>query len=487
MSFSLVAGFINAFIDYIPGDYKKNVHFTHVTNGELIEGWNPMTQKWESNSKEEWDNIEKRKGAKMKPEKTEMQHLTGMDLRELEVPELDGEGASTGRTKKVDMGNFTLPHDVKKPRDGKVHVQKKNTEFGDGLEEQELVVERFALKDMRGKLTSTVNKRFDKSDENYSETAEQAMVNHCGMAEKLAGFLAPDKDFDPSDLFKTFEVDDGKGGTKKEGGLLARIIGSTDGQGGFAKSPEGNLPTPETVMEDITDSAKRLKEGKGTGDDANKITQFIAAFVDGLTEVIEGSKTGNEQFEKIWPKFQKAFSLEEGDKEKLLERIEGYKKLAGGMSDTQSGKGTRKGVTRDGFMPDDPRYKIEEEDALIKGDISGSMHSQLLAQELSSTLFNDKGPKIKDPGESVQLVDKGLLNARAYDALMLTAGGKDDKGDSVFHTAFEMINGMQKITGCPRVSQKQSMEIMVMLRGGMTFTGAMEETFPGEKLSWMTN
>lgn len=486
MSFSLVAGFINTFIDYIPGDYKKNVHFTYVTNGELIEGWNPMNQKWEFNSKEEWDHIENRKGEKMKPEKTKMQQLNGMDLSKLEVPELDSEGASTGRTKTVDMGNFTLPHNDEKPREGKVHVQKKNMEFGDGLEEQELVVERFALKDMRGKLTDTVNKRFDKNDKNYSETAKQAMVNHCDMAEKLAGLLSPDDKFDPSDLFKEFQVDDGKGGKKKEGGLLARIIGSTEGQGGFAKSPKGELPTPETVKNAIIESAKRLKKGEGTGDDANKITQFIAAFVDGLTEVNEGSATGNKQFEAIGNKFEDAFDLKRGDKKKLLERVKGYKKLAGGMSDTESGKGARKGVTRDGFMTDDPRYDIKEKDALIKGDISGSMHSQLLAQELSSTLSNNKGSKIKDPGESVQLVDKGLLNARAYDALLLTAGGKDDKGDSVFHTAFEMINGMQKITGCPKVTQKQSMEIMVMLRRGMTFTTAMEETFPDEKLPWMT-
>lgn len=444
--------------------------------GELIKGWNPITQKEEFNSKEEWENIEKRRGPKMDTKNTEMKHLKGMNLSDLEVPELDEEGASTGKTKKVDMGNFELSKKI-----GQVHVQSTDETFGKGLEEQQLVMERFAFKQMREKMTGNINKRFAEKDKNYSETAKQGMVNHCEMAEGLTSLLEKDDDFDPADLFKSFEVDDQKGGKKKEGGLLSRIVGSTEGQGGFAN------PTPEEVMKQIMESADRLKAGKGTGDDGNKITQFIAAFVDGLTEVIEGSSTGGKQFDQIWPKFAKAFDLKDGDKKKLLERIEGYKKLAGGMSDTLSGKGTRKGVTRTGSMPTDERYKIEEEDALIKGDISGSMHSQLLAQELSTTLFDTKGPKIKDQGESVQVVDTGLLNARAHDALMLTAGGKVGDGDAVFHTAFEMINGMQKITGCPRVSQKQATDIMVMLRGGRTFTEAMEEIFPSNddgKLPW---
>jgi hypothetical protein len=511
MSGSLFAQFINVFMPILPNEYKKNLHFTpsrdgdklegwnpttqaweyHTEDewdeigdksvvsftgnkeGELIEGWNPITQKKELNSKEEWANIEKRRGPKMDTKKAEMEHLEGMDLSGLEVPEFDEHGAPTGKTKKVDMGDFTL----KAP----VHVQSKDETFGKGLEEQQLVVERFAFKQMRAKMTDTINKRFDTKDVHYSETAKQGMVNHCAMAQGLTSLLKKDGDFDPADLFKSFEVDDQKGGKKKEGGLLSRIVGSTEGQGGFAK------PTPEEVMKQIMESADRLKAGRGTGDDGNKITQFLAAFVDGLTEVIEGSSTGGKQFEQIWPKFATAFGLKDGDKKKLLERIEGYKKLAGGMSDTLSGKGTRKGVVRGGSMPTDERYKIEEEDALIKGDISGSMHSQLLAQELSTTLFDTKGPKIKDQGESVQLVDTGLLNARAHDALMLTAGGKDVEGDSVFHTAFEMINGMQKITGCPRVSQKQASDIMVMLRGGMTFTEAMEEIFPSNddgKLPW---
>lgn len=520
MGESLYAKFINVFMPIISNEYKTEVHFTPSTDGNKLEGWNPTKQAWEYHTQEEWDdigeksvvsysgetrdqqikgwnpitqkeefhgkdeweNIQKRRGPKMDSGKTEMEHLKGMDLSALEVPELDQDGASTGRTKKVDMGNFALSKKI-----GQVHVQSTDDTFGDGLEEQQLVVERSAFKRMRGQMTDVINKRFDENDENYSGTAKQAMVDHCKMAEGLTGLLEPEVGFDPVDLFKSFEVSDGKGGTKKEGGLLARIIGSTEGQGGFAKPTDDTFPTPEEVLKGITESAARLKDGKGTGDDGNKITQFISAFVDGLTEVNEGSSTGKKQFDQIWPKFKAAFGLEDGDKEKLLERVEGYKDLAGGVSDTLSGKGARKGVTRGGSMPDDPRYKIEEEDALIKGDISGSMHSQLLAQELSTTLFSVKGPKIKNPGESVQVVDTGVLDARVYDALMLTAGGKVGDGDAVFHTAFEMINGMQKITGCPRVSQKQSTDIMVMLRGGMTFTKAMEEVFPSNddgKLPW---
>jgi hypothetical protein len=479
MSGSIYSQFMRAFIEYIPGDYDKSVRLTGGSKGELLEGWNPTTRKWEFNSKEEWDNIEQRKGAPLDTnKKTEMQHLQGMDLSSLEYPEFNEDGSSTGRTKTVNMGNFTLDKTLQKDDRRRVHVQEKNTDFGEGLEEQQLVTERFALKQLREKMTETVNKRFDihaKKDKDslkgtdYSESVAKGVVNHCEMAEKLTDLLKDTGDgFNPEDLF----IKDG---------LLCRIKGNTEGQGGFAD------PKPQEVIQEITQAAGRLKQGKGTGDDANRITQFIAAFVDGLTEVIEQKPLATGQFEKVWKKFQTAFELEDDDKEKLLERVEGYKKLAGGMADTLSGKGTRKDLTRGGFMPNDSRYKIEDEDALIKGDISGSMHSQLLAQELSSTLLGGKGPKIKDPGESVQITDTGLLNARAQDALLLTAGGRDDKGDNVFHTAYEMINGMRKISGCPKVSQQQANNIIVMLRGGYSFTAAMEETFPSPedgKLPW---
>jgi hypothetical protein len=165
--------------------------------------------------------------------------------------------------------------------------------------------------------------------------------------------------------------------------------------------------------------------------------------------------------------------------------VQGYKEIAGGVSDTLSGKGTRKDDTRGGFMPTDTDYKIEDEDALIKGDISGSMHSCTLAQELSESLIGGKG--IKQRGESVLVTDKEQLDARALDALSLTAGGKV-KGkeiDVVLHTAYEMINGMRAISGAPKVSQSQATTIMSAMFKGGTFTNAMESLFPKEKLPWM--
>jgi len=479
MSFSLYASFMSVFPSLMPEEYKKSVQYTGSKKGELVEGWNPMTKKWEYNSQEEWDNIDKRKDVQKPTENTstDMKKLKGMDLSNLEVPEFDEEGAPTGKTKTVDKGDFKINLNVG-PTKGPVHVQNRRTsektgkEFGEGLPEGEgledvaLVMERSALQQLRGKMSETVNKRFDKNDQSYSETVEQGVVNHCQMAENLTKLLEPSNGFDPNVLFT---------------GLLSRIKGDVEGQGGFEN------PTAEDVKNKISASAGRLKEGKGDPNDANMITQFIAAFVDGLTEVIEcnqgdvSKQASKDQFDTIWPSFRDSFGLTDNDKDKLLERVEGYKKLAGGLSDTLSGKSGRKAQTRAGRMPNDPAYKIEDEDALIKGDISGSMHSQLLAQELSTTLLGGKGPKIKDPGESVQVTDTGLLNARALDALLLTAGGKNEHGDNVFHTAYEMINGMQKITGCPKVSQEQATNIMVILRKGKSFTEAMEEVFPFPK------
>jgi len=207
------------------------------------------------------------------------------------------------------------------------------------------------------------------------------------------------------------------------------------------------------------------------------VMQFIGCFVDGLTEVTEGKKTAKEQFDELWPQFR----LGDDRKEKLLKRVEGYKQLAGAASDTLSGKSARKGDTRKGFMSDDPRKQLEST-ALIRNDLSGSMHSSLMAQEIAEGLFGDG--EIKEMGAPVVLTDKNLVNARATDALALTAGGKEGEEDTVYHTAFEMINGMQGITGAPPVSQAMATEIMDLMAHGSSFTDAMELHYPGVDFPW---
>jgi len=272
----------------------------------------------------------------------------------------------------------------------------------------------------------------------------------------------------------------------KARGLLTRTVGTTVNQGGFAPEGEDAIPNPQTVMKEIFEAAKNLKSGKGKEGDANKITQFIAAFIDGITEVNEGNDVAAKQLDMLWKRFAAAFGLEDGDRKKLLARIDGYKEIAGGHADTISGKGGRKAQTRKGLMPNDPNYKIDEEDALIGGDISGSMQSQLLAQELAETLMGGtSGKKIKGPGDPIQITDKALLNARVLDALALTAGGKDDKkGDVVFHTGWEMINGMRGITGAPEIDQMSATAVMISMGRGTSYTDAMEAVLPPSKIPW---
>jgi hypothetical protein len=212
--------------------------------------------------------------------------------------------------------------------------------------------------------------------------------------------------------------------------------------------------------------------------------------------VTEGKKKPIEQFDKAWPMFAELFGLEDDDKGALLRRVQGYKEIAGGVADTLSGKGTRKDDTRGGFMPTDTDYRIDDEDALIKGDISGSMHSCLLAQELSESLLgrevvNERGEKvivkqgIKQRGEPVLVTDPKVLDARALDALALTAGGKIGSFDLVLHTAYEMINGMRAISGAPKVNQSQATTVMASMLKGVPFTEAMASILPAEKLPWL--
>ena len=412
-------------------NFMKVGELTGLEKSGLVQGWNPVARKFEYWSPEEWKKIIARSGS---------------------------EKPVASKSASMEQVNST-----------KVFVQK---QYKDGdeqsivdLSENRLVVERDATEKLRAKLSGTVNDRM----KNGTKEVKKGVENHCDMAVKLASLLEKGggypEDFDPADLFK-------------KGGLLFRLIGNTKGQG------QSVVANPAEIMKGITEAAARLKDGKGEGEDAAKITSFIANFVDGLTEVNEKSETGEKQFDALWPKFQSAFGLKKEDKAKLMERVDGYKKIAGGISDTLSGKGARKGLTRQGLMPNDENYKINDPEALIKGDISGSMHSQLLAQELSESLMGGGG--IKDPGADVRVKDKAVLNARVLDALLMTAGGKDDKGsDQVYHTAYEMINGMEAITGCPDIDQMTATSVMVMLRKGMSFTDAMEELLPPDELPWL--
>lgn len=342
-----------------------------------------------------------------------------------------------------------------KPEFDEVHVLNKGWAAG---AEARLGIERKATEKMRKDLTDNLNKRTGK--------AKKGVENNCKMATGLAGLLKANPEM------------------LNEGGLFSRIVGGTEAQieGQGQHKIDKKKPDAQVVIKTITESAGRLAQGKGEGNDANNVLQFIGCFVDGLTEVNEGKKDAKEQFEKVWPSFRDSFKLEDKDKKKLLDRVLGYKEVAGAASDTLSGKGTRKDNTRAGKMPNDPRLKIEDDNALIKGDISGSMHSCLLAQELSESLMGGEG--IKSMGDPVLVKDKVLINARALDALAITAGGKKGETDTVFHTAYEMINGMRAISGAPQVSQPIATEIMDRMMKGTSFTDAMESIFKGEKLPW---
>ncbi len=276
------------------------------------------------------------------------------------------------------------------------------------------------------------------------------MLNNVEMAKKLAGLLK-DPSIKPGDLLKdhvTGRKND-KGEDIKEDGILKRIVGPIEGQGQF---PNGDPDEVATGIEEI--SGRLDKDGKLGDGDANKIQQFISCFVDGLTEVNETNKSAQNQFELLWDKMEKAFGLQKEDKARLMERVQVYKKLAGGLADTEgSGKGTRKKLTRAGTMTGGDNT-IADPEALIANDISGSMHSQFLAMEIAETLSGNAKDELGQPikgfksaGASVQIKDKDVLDARMIDALTMTAGGKIGSQDVVMHTAYEMINGSQAITG----------------------------------------
>ncbi len=351
-----------------------------------------------------------------------------------------------------------------------------------------LGTERETSQKLRGDMTETINKRLEKEG-----PVKEGIQNNVALAKKLASLLK-DPSINPGDLLKDHPT--GRKNEKdeeiKEDGILKRIIGNIDGQGQFPKDD------PTEVADGIEEISTRLTDDKKLkGDDANKIQQFISCFVDGLTEVNEKNKSAQDQFELLWPKMETAFGLKEEDKARLMERVQVYKKLAGGLADTEgSGKGTRKKFTREGMMTEG-KNTIDDPEALIANDISGSMHSQFLAMELAETLSGNAKDELGQPikgfksaGASVQIKDKDVLDARMIDALTMTAGGKHKGGkldgkDRVMHTAYEMINGSQAITGLAnKVSQATATKVMELLKDGKSFSQAMEEALPDEVFPW---
>lgn len=442
--------------------------------GELEEGWNPTTQRNEFHTKVEWLNMRLRSFDA--PD-------TGFDQAQYDkdYPPLPGQKKQPPPSREG-----TTP--MTKVESGKSSVSILNNKWKGGAEAR-LHIEREATKKIRKNLTANLNSR--------EGLAKEGVKKNSAMAKSLTTLLNAHPELVESD------------------GLLSRIAGSIEGQGQHAiKKPkvalmDGKTP-PEQVKNDkgelqfkevvdtvdvglavgrVTAAAERLSNGTGQDDDANIVMQFIGCFVDGLTEVTEGKPKAKQQFDLVWEDFAKAFKLnKDTDKDKLLNRIKGYKEIAGGVADTLSGKGTRKNDTRGTNtdnqvrMPNDPRFKIDDENALIKNDISGSMHSSVMAQELAESLA--PGGSIKGEGDSVLVKDKRLLDARVIDALALTAGGKNGDSDLVMHTAFEMINGIQAITGLPPISQVLATEIMDRMDKGQSFTDAVEPFFHDKELPW---
>ena len=397
-------------------------------NGDLEEGWNTKTKKYEFKLPKEWDRMKELEGPP--PEGPPPRLLLG-DWPPLGKP-------------RMPIGPIDDPRKMLKLSVGDVHV---HSQLWAAASEARLLIERKSISQMRANLTEEMNKR--------TETAKKSLDDNCAMAIALAGMLSGNDDL------------------LKKGGLFFRIIGQTERQGQF--SVADSMKIAETVI----DAANRLRRNEGTNDDGNIVLQFMGCFTDGLTEVIEGKTVASDQFDEIWPKFQ----LNDKAKVELLERIEAYKQLAGAASDTLSGKSARKVETRKGFMPNDPRLQLEDT-ALIKNDISGSMHSCFLAQELAESLFSD-GNQVKKKGEPVLLTNKELINSRVVDALAMTAGGKNGENDDVFHTAFEMINGMRGITGTPFISQAIATEIIDRMGKGKSFTDAIESIDQGVAFKWM--
>lgn len=432
------------------------------TKGLLEEGFNPRTKKYEFHHPDEWENLAQR------------------------APVLSGDVPPT------------TPGGKAKPVRGKTSMEKVDSgvsiQSSDDLDtaEARLQIERASTTKMRKNLTANVNGR--------TGAAKEGVKHNSQMASELAGLLKNNPELlEQGGLLSRISGGPGSKAIEGQGqhrvkqikaldknGQWIPIMDKTTGAQAVDKDDkllyqmQNDPEDVQRVVGDISAAAERLASGQGQGDDANIVLQFIGCFVDGLTEVIEGQKTAQKQFEKVWPTLRAALHLKDSDKDKLLARVHGYKEIAGAMSDTLSGKGTRKGDTRQGVMPNDPRLKIEDDEALIKGDISGSMHSCLLAQELSESLFGGGG--IKDVGAPVQVIDKGVLNARALDALALTAGGKKGDEDLVFHTAYEMINGMRAITGLPSINQIMATDIMARMLEGQSFTDAVEALF--EDVPW---
>lgn len=422
------------------------------------------------------------------------------------VPDGEGKGGGTfqyqseeewenlrKRGVKQDLEPTAIPMTVVFDGANKVHLRagQDPKEAQKRLDEaqQRLGKERETSEKLRKDMNDTIEKRM-KTD----GPVKQGIINNVDFAKKLAGLLK-DPSIKPEDLLKDHPTGrkNDKGGDIKEDGILKRIIGNIDGQGQFSKDD------PTEVAEGIEAISGRIEKGdKLENEDANKIQQFISCFVDGLTEVNEKNKSAQDQFELLWPKLEEAFKLKKEDKARLMERVQVYKKLAGGLADTEgSGKGTRKKFTREGKMTVGDNT-IADPEALIANDISGSMHSQFLAMEIAETLsgkMKDEKDKLipagfKSAGESVQIKDKDVLDARMIDALTITAGGKHKGGpldgkDRVMHTAYEMINGSQAITGLAnKVTQATATRVMELLKDGNSFSQAMEEALPDEVFPW---
>ncbi len=439
------------------------------TRHGLQEGWVPGVGKDEGSFKnlsdEEWDNLKKR-GVKQ------------------------------------DLATGALEMDVlAKGPFGNTHVRKGQV--------VELANERLKIeRDTSVTLRKDMNDRFNERLKQEGPVKEGILASA-----KMAGTLAElfnDKSINPDDFFKKISRDDGKGSTLKEDGLLFRAIGGIEGQGQFT----GNTPPSDIakdfkgiteklfdnkgeLIKEVNDKGEITKEAEFDDGAANKIQQFISAFVDGLTTVNEGNKAAQDQYDLLWPKLEKAFGLSKEDKFKLMDRVDVYKKLANGLADTgDSGKGARKGLTRKGQMPVDKNNTIEDPEAIISGDISGSMHSQFLAMELAETLsgkakdeFGQPIKGIQSAGASVQIKNKDVLDSRMLDALSITAGGKmvheGEEKDFVMHSAYEMINGSQAITGVAnKVTQKTATKVMELLKDGKSFSQAMEEALPNEVFPW---
>lgn len=430
---------------------KKMGERTPYSKGELVQGWNATTETFEYHHPDEWKRLIAREGSEKPSNDTSTKMV---NLKE--------QTGSFTTTKVIDdkTGKEKIVFGKKKAEDTGVFLKQHENSFV-GTSELRLRWERQATEEIRAGLTENVKKR--------EGEAKKGVENNCKMAQGLTGLLKGNPDL------------------LKKDGLFCRIVGNISGQG--QHNVDKVNPDPEVVITNINGASERLAKGEGKPGDANMVMQFIGCFVDGLTEVIEANQgdttkeLAKKQFDQVWPGFRDAFKLTDDDKGKLLRRVEGYKEIAGGVADTLSGKGSRKNQTRKGLMPNDPNYQIEDEDALIKNDISGSMHSQLLAQELSESLLGGKG--LKDTGDPVLVKDKDVLNARALDALALTAGGKiDGKTEFIMHTAYEMINGIRAITGLPAIDEMGASHAMRLMRRGASFTEAMEAVFRPDQLPW---